>query len=100
MAKGDIQDILNQRSMTKILSNGYTYEVVENFFNGYILYYKDARMKEFKRSTISFKSREESEEWFETQEANYAAWKNRPTERPLDCSRYYSESPRGTYFGD
>ena len=86
--------------MTRTLSNGYTYEVVKNFLGGYSLYYKDERMSEFKRSTASFRTLEEVEEWFDAQESNYFAWKNRPAERPLDCSRYYAEAPRGTYFGD
>jgi hypothetical protein len=42
----------------------------------------------------------EAEQWFETMEANYLAWKNKPASQPLDCSRYYDEAPRGTYFGD
>ena len=42
--------------MTRTLSNGFTYEVAQNFFGGYNLYYKDSRMPEFKRSTKSFKS--------------------------------------------
>lgn len=86
--------------MTRTLSNGYIYEVVKNFLGGYSLYYKDERMSEFKRNTTSFRTLEEAEEWFDAQEANYFAWKNRPAEKSLDCSRYYAEAPRGTYFGD
>lgn len=86
--------------MIRTLLNGYTYEVVQNFLGGYNLYYKAERMTEFKRSTTSFRSMAEAEEWFEKMEADYIAWKNKPTSKPLDCSRYYSEAPRGTYFGD
>lgn len=94
------QDIINHKAMTRTLSNGFTYEVVQNFFGGYSLYYKNSTVSDFKRSTTSFRSMAEAEEWFETMEANYIAWKNKPAEKPLDCSRYYSEAPRGTYFGD
>lgn len=86
--------------MTRTLSNGFTYEVVENFFGGYSLYYKNERMSKFMRNTTSFKSLEEAEQWFEKMEADYIAWKNKPAEKPLDCSRFYAEAPRGTYFGD
>lgn len=94
------RDIINHTTMTRALSNGYTYEVVQNFLGGYSLYYKDERASEFKRSTTSFRSLTEAEEWFETMEANYLSWKNKPASQPLDCSRYYAEAPRGTYFGD
>ena len=86
--------------MTRTLSNGFTYEVVENFFGGYNLYYKNERMSQFKRNTTSFKSLKEAEEWFEKMEADYIAWTNKPVEKPLDCSIFYAEAPRGTYFGD
>ena len=94
------RDVLTQLDMIKTLSNGYTYEVVQNFLGGYNLYYKGAGMSDFKRSTRSFRSLEEAEEWFETMEADYIAQRNRPATAPLDCSRYYAEAPRGTYFGD
>ena len=64
--------------MTRTLSNGYTYEVAQNFLGGYNLYYKDAKMESFRRSTTSFRTLAEAEEWFEKQEADYIAWKNRP----------------------
>ena len=91
---------IRDKDMTRTLSNGFTYEVVENFFGGYCLYYKNERMPKFMRSTTSFKSLDEAEQWFEKMEADYIAWKSKPAEKPLDCSRYYSEAPRGTYFGD
>lgn len=91
---------IRDKDMTRTLSNGFTYEVVENFFGGYCLYYKNERMPKFMRSTTSFKSLEEAEQWFEKMEADYIAWKNKPAEKPLDCSRFYAEAPRGTYFGD
>lgn len=48
--------------MTRTLSNSFTYEIAQNFFGGYNMYYKDSRMPEFKRSTKSFKSMQEAEE--------------------------------------
>ena len=94
------KDVLTQLGMIRVLSNGYTYEVVQNFFGGFSLYYKNGIMGDFKRSTRSFKSMKEAEEWFETMEAEYIAWQNKPATKPLDCSRYYAEAPQGTYFGD
>lgn len=64
--------------MTRTLSNGYTYEVAQNFLGGFNLYYKDARMESFKRSTTSFRTLAEAEEWFDKLEADYIAWQNRP----------------------
>jgi hypothetical protein len=84
--------------MTRTLSNGYTYQVVENFLGGYSMYFKGANSDKFSRSTKSFRSLNEAEEWFETMEADYIASKNAP--RPnynLPDGAYYSITG---YFGD
>ena len=84
--------------MTRTLSNGFTYEVVQNFFGGYNMYYKDSRMPEFKRSTRSFKSLEEAEEWFDKMEADLLAAENAPKKvYTMPASGYYSITG---YFGD
>lgn len=84
--------------MTRTLSNGYTYEVVENIFGGYSMYYKDARNETFRRSTKSFASLEEAENWFETMEADYIAAKNAPKEvYTMPANAYYSITG---YYGD
>lgn len=84
--------------MTRTLSNGYTYQVTQNFFGGYNLYYKDSRMSEFRRSTTSFRTLEEAEEWFEKHEADYLAWKNAPKEIfTMPEGAYYSITG---YYGD
>ena len=84
--------------MTRILSNGYTYEVVENFLGGYNMYFKSANSDKFSRSTKSFRSLNEAEEWFETMEANYIASKNAPKETyTMPANAYYSTTG---YFGD
>lgn len=79
------------KDMTRTLSNGYTYEIAQNFFGGYNMYYKDSRMPEFKRSTKSFKSIQEAEEWFEKMEADMLAAKNAPKEvYTMPANAYYS----------
>ena len=84
--------------MTRTLSNGYTYEVVENFLGGYNMYFKDARSDRFRRSTKSFRSLTEAEEWFETMEADYIAAKNAPkVSYTLPEGAYYSLTG---YYGD
>ena len=84
--------------MTRTLSNGYTYEVVENFFGGYSMYYKDARSDKFRRSTKSFASLEEAETWFDKMEANLLAAENAPKRvYTMPASGYYSITG---YYGD
>ena len=84
--------------MTRTLSNGYTYEVVENFFGGYSMYYKDARSDKFRRSTKSFASLEEAETWFDKMEANLLAAENAPKRvYTMSASGYYSITG---YYGD
>ena len=84
--------------MTRTLTNGYTYDVVQNFLGGYSLYYKGAKMENFKRSTTSFRTLAEAEEWFEKQEADYIAWKNRlKTNYNIPEGGYYSITG---YYGD
>ena len=84
--------------MTRTLSNGYTYEIVENFFGGYSMYFKDARNDKFRRSTKSFRSLEEAENWFEEIEADYIAAKNAPKEvYTMPANAYYSITG---YYGD
>ena len=84
--------------MTRTLSNGYTYQLVENFFTGYSMYFKDVRSDKFSRSTKSFRSLNEAEEWFETMEAGYIAAKNAPkVSYTLPEGAYYSITG---YFGD
>ena len=84
--------------MTRTLSNGYTYEVVENFFGGYSMYYKDARSDEFRRCTKSFASLEEAETWFDKMEANLLAAENAPKRvYTMPASGYYSITG---YYGD
>ena len=84
--------------MTRTLSNGYTYEVVENFFGGYSMYYKDARSDKFRRSTKSFASLEEAETWFDKMEADLLAAENAPKRvYTMPASGYYSITG---YYGD
>ena len=84
--------------MIRTLSNGYTYEVVENFLGGYNMYFKGANSDKFSRSTKSFRSLNEAEEWFETMEAGYIAAKNAPkVSYTLPEGAYYSITG---YFGD
>ena len=84
--------------MTRSLSNGYTYEVVQNFFGGYSMYFKDARTDKFRRSTKSFANLEEAETWFETMEANFIAAQNAPKEvYTMPANAYYSITG---YYGD
>ena len=84
--------------MTRTLSNGYTYEVVENFFGGYSMYYKDVRSDKFRRSTKSFASLEEAETWFDKMEANLLAAENAPKRvYTMPASGYYSITG---YYGD
>ena len=84
--------------MTRTLSNGYTYKVVENFLGGYNMYFKGANSDKFSRSTKSFRSLTEAEEWFETMEADYIAAKNAPKEvYTMPAGAYYSITG---YYGD
>lgn len=84
--------------MTRTRSNGYTYEVVQNFLGGYSLYYKGAGMTDFKRNTVSFRSLEEAEKWFEKTEADFLAWKNAPkANNNIPAGSYYSITG---YYGD
>ena len=84
--------------MTRTLSNGYTFQVVENFIGGFSMYFKDARSDKFRRSTKSFRSLNEAKEWFEKMEADYIASKNAPrTNYNLPEGGYYSITG---YYGD
>ena len=84
--------------MMRTLSNGYTYQLVENFFGGYSMYFKDARSDKFSRSTKSFRSMHEAEAWFQKMEADYIAAKNAPKETyTMPANAYYSITG---YFGD
>ena len=84
--------------MIRTLLNGYTYEVVENFFGGYNMYFKDARSDKFSRSTKSFRSLIEAEEWFRKMEDDYIAAKNAPkVSYTLPEGAYYSITG---YYGD
>ena len=84
--------------MTRVLSNGYTYEVIQNFLGGYNLYYKSNRTTEFKKSTTSFDSLAQAEEWFEKQESDYLAWRSAPkVNHDIPAGGYYSITG---YFGD
>jgi hypothetical protein len=84
--------------MERTLLNGYTYQLVENFWGGYSMYFKDARSDKFSRSTKSFRSLNEAEEWFEKMEADYIAAKNAPkVNYALPEGAYYSITG---YYGD
>lgn len=84
--------------MTRTLSNGYTYQVVENFLGGYSMYFKGANSDKFSRSTKSFRSLNEAEEWFEKMEADMLAAKNAPKEvYTMPANAYYSITG---YYGD
>ena len=84
--------------MTRILPNGFTYEITPNFFGGYNMYYKDSKMHEFKRSTKSFKSLEEAEEWFDQMKADHLAAQNAPKKvYTMPANAYYSITG---YHGD
>lgn len=84
--------------MERTLLNGYTYQLVENFLGGYNMYFKSANSNKFSRSTKSFKSLNEAEEWFEKMEADYIAAKNAlKVNYTLPEGAYYSITG---YFGD
>lgn len=84
--------------MTRTLSNGYTYQVVENFLGGYSMYFKGANSDKFSRSTKSCRSLNEAEEWFEKMEADMLAAKNAPKEvYTMPANAYYSITG---YYGD
>ena len=88
----------NKKDMTRTLSNGYTYQVVENFLGGYSMYFKGANSDKFSRSTKSFRSLNEAEEWFEKMEADMLAAKNAPKEvYTMPANAYYSITG---YYGD
>ena len=62
------------------------------------MYFKDSRSDKFRRSTKSFRSLEEAENWFETIEAGYIAAKNAPKEvYTMPANAYYSITG---YYGD